>query len=118
VISGPIVKRSLQTDNLEIADRSMRKIASEFVARGANTSPREIASVLGDSSKQDLLDPWGQPFTQVIVRNSYGQPTHVLVWSLGPNGMIDTQDLKPKENSGVIAIVFDGDDIGVLRSLR
>jgi hypothetical protein len=103
-ISAPILKKNLETGNIEKAQVDARKIASELLyskdtehlrlASGSakpEASGRGVASV-GLVAKNDEAnwagsigkDPWGNPYHFKFLRNENGMPVEVKVWSEGP----------------------------------
>lgn len=116
-IAGPIVQRSIQAENLAQADREMKKIAFELAE--VKSSPLTTTD-RGPASDQGLsaLDPWGNPYQAKLLRNPYGIPTHLVIWSGGPNGRPDTASVESGARIGAMAVVFDGDDIGYITSIR
>lgn len=118
LISTPLIRRGLESENLLLAEKQMREMAAEISVRGEESPSRRLASLSPSGEDRGQIDPWGQPYQQMVLRNAYGQITHILVWSFGPNGRLDTSNLKPRENGGVMAVVFDGDDVGALTAVR
>src|SRR4051812_42804291 len=92
-ISGPIVSRNINSERILLADREMKKQAFEIAQKTSHIhdQSRKIASV--DTAAPAGLDPWGQPYQVNIIKNSYGLPTHVVIWSMGPNHKLDTPDI-------------------------
>jgi hypothetical protein len=124
-ISGPIVQRSFQSERLAAADRDMKKLAFEIAQSGPKletTTSREIASATPPEHPLPQIDPWGNPYILKFVRNSYGIPTHLVIWSFGPNGKKETSSIESSQSSvqksGAQAVVFDGDDLGYITSVR
>lgn len=126
VISGPIIQRGLQSERVGIATKEMRISASEIITRVAMAPKVELgrspasASINAELPEGTLgTDPWGKSYHYRILRNSYGQPTHVLIWSAGPNGNVETPMGNLSEGGRQMAsAVFEGDDVGVLMSAR
>ena len=56
------------------------------------------------------MDPWGHPYQYRIV--PHGADSKLVVWSLGPNGNLDTQVLMSDSNE-VLTTPLLGDDIRV-----
>lgn len=57
-------------------------------------------------------DPWGQPYRYKILDN-VGEQMRVQIWSAGPNRSFETKD-----DPGVAAETYRGDDVGVLLTLN
>lgn len=118
-ISGPIIYRSVQSEKLEIAKQEMKKMARESVSSMlSGSSSRGISSLQETSASQIQKDPWGVPYHREILKNAYGQATHLVVWSEGPNKVVDTTAILPTNKSGVTAVIFQGDDMGIVLPLR
>ncbi len=64
---------------------------------------------LKDKDGEISKDPWGAPFNYFIVKNKMGSPTHIVVWSTGPD---------KEKNAPYTELThqteFIGDDIGVI----
>lgn len=79
---------------------------------------RSIASVSSHALSWEgvvSVDPWGNPYHYRILKDMYGRPTHLVVWSTGSNSKQDTGEYDFDATSGVVK--FTGDDIGHIRSL-
>jgi hypothetical protein len=118
-ISGPIVYRGIQSGKIEFAKQEISKLVQEpevlLLAASARRGPSNF------SEPTTLLlksDPWGRPYQAQILKNSYGQNTHLVVWSLGPNNVLDTPAMATSSQSGSRAVAFQGDDIGYVVPLR
>ncbi len=57
-------------------------------------------------------DPWGQPYRYKIL-SAANEPLKIQVWSAGPNKAFETKD-----DSGVGADSYTGDDVGIILSLN
>ena len=117
-IAGPIVQRSYQAEKLAQADREMKKMAFEMAVLTAsplNTTARGPAS---EEQTLSSLDPWGNPYKARFLKNPYGIPTHLVIWSGGPNGRQDTSSVESSAKVGAMGVVFDGDDLGFITSAR
>jgi hypothetical protein len=106
-------------------------------SNGEEFGSRSIASVSSDDSKIPNIDmasikshlkngewegdvgkdPWGTPYHFAFIRNAQGTPTHVAVWSDGPNHKSDTTGTKGTGLSPD-AVKFGGDDLGTITSIR
>jgi hypothetical protein len=128
VVSGPILKRGMESDRVNQATKEMRLAASELIVRATVIPSKQLEDRLPASINPELpqgsagLDPWGNTYNYRIIRNSYGQPIHVLIWSRGPNGEQETPEANLMDSKArvtqVAAVVFEGDDLGVLMSAR
>ncbi|MEQ1875841.1 MAG: hypothetical protein ABL958_04285 [Bdellovibrionia bacterium] len=96
----------------------MKKMAFEMAQLA--TSPLNATSRGPASEEQRLssLDPWGKPYMARLMRNPYGIPTHLVIWSGGPNGRPDTASVESSAKVGAMAVIFDGDDLGFITSVR
>src|SRR4051812_11707330 len=116
-VSVPILKKNLNSGEMELAQRDTDAIALSLLKPNNSqvSQQRGLASIdskqashsspwKGDAGK----DPWGNPYHYTFVRNKMGVPTHVVVWSDGPNMRSETPT--PEKAQGAIA--FTGDDVG------
>ena len=77
VISGPLIKRSLDADQVEKATHEMRRVASEVIAvsnqpKGVFLGGRSPASINPQISVGVVSsDPWGKPYRYKLVKNSF-----------------------------------------------
>lgn len=62
-------------------------------------------------------DPWGEPYHYRLLSGE-GSSVRVLVWSKGPNQKIDTLDLDSETAKVAGQPVYDGDDLGVVLTVR
>ncbi len=79
---------------------------------------RSIASVSSRALSWEgvvSVDPWGNPYHYRILKDMYGRPTHLVVWSVGSNSKQDTSEYDFDAASGIVK--FTGDDVGHIRSL-
>ncbi|PIU00329.1 MAG: hypothetical protein COT74_05205 [Bdellovibrionales bacterium CG10_big_fil_rev_8_21_14_0_10_45_34] len=136
-ISVPIVQKKITGNEIKkarviaegMADEVLRKHAPLQAPwqkqKGAN---RSIASLAGGASSMAMplaedgsigRDPWGQPYKFAWIRNAYGIPTHMLVWSAGPNGQFETpRSAISGVERGLVEVGFARDDLGYVRALR
>jgi hypothetical protein len=64
------------------------------------------------------LDPWGQAYHYRLISADPKGTLKILVWSAGPNGIIETPQLKDEETSLKLEQhSFIGDDLGVTLKL-
>jgi hypothetical protein len=120
-ISGPILQRSFRSEKLMAAERDMKKVAFEIAQIGPKPEASSSRSPASEANSEKALvqkDPWGRPYQLKFIHNSYGIPTHVVVWSYGPNGIQDTSSVESSATAGATAVVFDGDDVGYATSIR
>ena len=122
-ISGPIIHRNIQSGNLNAAERNMKKLAFEIAQIGPRPSldPSSRAPASQGAADEQILtqaDPWGRPYHLKYLRNSYGIPTHLVIWSLGPNGSQDTHSIESNAKGGAQAVIFEGDDVGYVTTIR
>jgi type II secretory pathway pseudopilin PulG len=74
--------------------------------------------VLREFKNQGLMgvDPWGQSFQYRIINFEAGP--RLLVWSAGPNGVLDNQDFLSEDPHEALALPKAGDDVRVVLSIR
>ncbi|HEX4923026.1 MAG TPA: hypothetical protein VFV50_03035 [Bdellovibrionales bacterium] len=100
----------------------MKKMAFEMAqVSGRSSSSTDLGGGRIPASDEQILsarDPWGQPYKAKFLRNPYGIPTHLVIWSPGPNGHHDTASVESSAKVGAMAVVFDGDDLGFITSVR
>lgn len=80
-----------------------------------NIGKRQIASSEDKSISMEGIigtDPWGNPFHYRVLKNLYGQPTHLVVWSRGSNSRQDTSEYEFESQKGEVH--FSGDDLGYI----
>ena len=125
-ITAPILFKSNQAHDLSIANSEVIELSEKITKQllsdsGKNTQKgsREPASVrLHSANKWEGLagqDPWGQSYNYKVLRDAYGLPTHIVVWSKGPNGVQDTPDSQLVLNGGEISLNLD--DLGYVREM-
>lgn len=61
-------------------------------------------------------DPWDQAFRYKVLKDEEGMPTHVVVWSYGPNGAPETPEEALRTDSEG-AVRFAGDDLGYVHTV-
>lgn len=112
--------QSSQKVNIALSD--MEKISNNVLREPATVEPgsRGIASVENPNAFEGVAgnDPWGHPYQYRVLRNAYGLPTHVMVWSKGANGSQDTADSELNHQNQMGQVQLQGDDVGYLRALR
>lgn len=62
-------------------------------------------------------DPWGEPYHYRFLSSEENQ-VKVLVWSAGPNQKVDTLDLDDEDKKIAGQPEYQGDDIGVVLTVR
>ncbi len=128
-IIAPILHANHIAKKQDLAQNEAKKIADSIITKlqdanklGSNQK-RTFASLVAKSENSDLLegvsgtDPWGQSFKYKVLRDAFGTPTHIVVWSTGPNSLQETLD---QELSILNAeqIKFSGDDLGTIKAIR
>lgn len=102
-ITAPILFKSGAAHDLSVANAEAielsEKLTKELLSQPSKNdraSSRMPASAQnkGTFRWEGLVakDPWGQAYSFKVLRDAYGLPTHMLVWSKGPNGVQDTPD--------------------------
>jgi hypothetical protein len=146
-VTAPIIKKNFQDDqNIALARQGSSQVGQTLVNPknlttlamiDTKSADRAVASVGSnqpaaphfdmESLKAHLQkgewqgdvgkDPWNHPYHFSFLRNKNGSPTHVAVWSDGPNSKnetvaTDTSVVSPE------AFQFAGDDVGSVIPLR
>lgn len=125
LVIGPILSRRINQQNSVQAARQAQEWTEkipldEKLSEAGLALPSQRSLASGSSQgPQAGADPWGQPFQYKFIRNSYGQPVYLAVWSRGPNTQNDTAESGLIiAADGALNAVFQGDDVGTVRSLR
>jgi len=121
-VIGPILHNHVQSESKHTALNSAKDHAKDLLSKFMT----EEDSVRTPASENSTLegpigtDPWGQSYNFKVLRDSYGQPTHVLVWSKGPNKIRDTSErvFLTKPGRKTSSISFEGDDLGYVVGFR
>lgn len=119
-IVTPIIFNGIETSKVDRARKEISKLAQEsvFLPLVEENKGRTIASDdLSAQEKSMGIDPWGRPYRKNIVRDMGGKPAHVVVWSLGPNGVAETSNIDPDQRRERFTVRFGGDDFGTIASL-
>ena len=64
------------------------------------------------------LDPWGHPYRYKLLKGHELQMSKILVWSLGPNGTVETKSELLDSNRDARSPEFSGDDLGIMLSVK
>lgn len=64
------------------------------------------------------MDPWERPFQYKLLKGSDNQAMKILVWSLGPNGTLETKDDAIESNRDKPSPEFSGDDLGIMLTIK
>ncbi len=122
-VIAPILKNHAESESRIVASRESQELAKDIKERLFDTVSvgRFPASEKVANPYEGIIgkDPWGESYKYKVIRNAYGQPTHVLVLSKGPNLILDTGSsrlLTPPESRGEFE--FDGDDLGYVVSFN
>jgi hypothetical protein len=91
-----------------------RRTASRAPASAAETELNQLAADEGRIG----LDPWGHPYNFKLLKSSDSQKTKILVWSLGPDGVQQTQSDQIDSNRDKESPSFSGDDLGIMVSIK
>ncbi|MCX7978210.1 MAG: hypothetical protein N2578_04335, partial [Bdellovibrionaceae bacterium] len=84
---------------------------------GSHRGPASTASPEAEESSGLMgSDPWGRPFFYRVTRDSEGR-TWVVMWSNGPNGVLETVGLRDGVLSEIASQPEKGDDVRVILSL-
>ena len=133
-ISTTIVSREMRDLDKSMGQTEAENLAFQLINGGFLTTSADKRSPsavneTNEAGKQDLgvfdysgeigRDPWGQAYRYKVMQDSQGVPSHVLVWSLGPNKLAETKDeIFAAENAENISqLNFSGDDFGYIRPL-
>lgn len=126
VITGPILYKNVESRNVVAAQQTIKLISEnltqEILTNGKSSSDEKARNMASAEGLKQFAwegvvekDPWGQSYSYRMLRNAYGLPTHLVVWSKGPNGEQDTPDNELRVVGGNVA--FRGDDLGYVRPL-
>jgi competence protein ComGC len=126
VITVPIVMKQSSKNSHEQAFKKAEEISNslfeevQIQVRSFEQSHevRSIASVSSRALSWEGVvgtDPWGNPFHYRVLKDIYGRPTHLVVWSVGSNSKQDTTEYQFDSDHGIVK--FAGDDVGHIRSL-
>lgn len=63
-------------------------------------------------------DPWGQPYHYKLLKAQEFHKTRVVVWSAGPNRILETAESVFDPNRDIESPKFDGDDLGIIVSVK
>ncbi len=95
------------------------------ILESQRVSSRGPASAMESNLNQHLKeegrigsDPWGRPFNFKLLKNPELQSSKVLVWSVGPDGVAQTTPEKIDSIRDKSAPTFEGDDVGVMVSIK
>ncbi len=118
----PILMSGLESNRIDQAQRDMKKIAQEStflkLALYSKSSPERSLASTAAPSREEKVDPWGQPYNMQTIKNSRGEAAYFVITSSGPNGRVDTSYTQPKVQSGRVAMKFSGDDLGHVMPLK
>lgn len=125
LIIGPILNHRVDTEYgalaLQQAQEWTQKIPvnEKLSEKDFKASGGRLPASAGDAEATVGTDPWGRPYKFHYIRNAYGQPLYIAVWSAGPDARPDTKesDLVIGKD-GALAVQFSGDDVGFVRALR
>jgi hypothetical protein len=115
-LSAPLVSSKVSDQRAIETLSTAERIAKQITHPEAS---RDVSAVGGPLPRlQD--DPWGNPFNSRVIKNAYGQPSRVAVWSNGPNQKNDTMDVQfdAFRHSNTPTAIFGGDDIGTVSVIR
>lgn len=125
-ITAPILFKSGAAHDLSVANAEAielsEKLTKELISQPSKNDKadsRMPASAHKSSTEkfEGLVskDPWGQAYSYKVLRDAYGLPTHILVWSKGPNGVQDTPDNELQITR--IGFQLRMDDLGHIREV-
>lgn len=128
-ISAPILFKSEEVKDRSVASVELEKLSENLTksilhepSKNDNKEARmpssaQITGMNGERKWEGLVgrDPWGQAYSYKVLRDAYGFPTHVLVWSKGPNGVQDTPDAELQVSDSGLNLRMD--DLGHLREV-
>ena len=113
-----LVKRSSQHTQNEAMYRAHNlsiSLARKIRSQSQNSFARGLASSAEKNISHEGIvgtDPWGNPYHYRVLKDIYGQPTHLVVWSWGSNSAQDTGEHEFKTHQGKVH--FNGDDLGYI----
>lgn len=111
-------------DNREHTLRRAESLAYQLLEshRVASRGPASVQenSLNQLTSEQGRIgsDPWGHPYNFKLLKSADGQRTKVVVWSFGPNGQSETPAEFLDSNRDKDNPTFEGDDLGVMVSIK
>ena len=125
-LSSVIISREMRDSHQATGLDEARNLAFQLANGGfvnSRPDPRQPASEKNTDSTYGVFrsageigqDPWGAAFRYLVLRDPAGDPTHVVVWSSGPNRQRETQGGDLKRGS---MVSFVGDDFGYIHRTR
>tara|TARA_B100001248_G_scaffold262716_1_gene261423 strand:+ start:17769 stop:18239 length:471 start_codon:yes stop_codon:yes gene_type:complete len=121
VLVLPIILKQSSSHAHNEAMYRARSLSNELVSKIQDmqqpTGMRKPASKSGAFKPEGIvgIDPWGNPYHYRVLKDVYGQPTHLVVWSWGSNAKEETQNIEFGASKGEVR--FQGDDLGYITSL-
>jgi hypothetical protein len=123
------LNNSLQSSKKKSAIERIHKISKELAKKEnfskqshntlRNRGPASTSEKTMHLEGQLEKDPWLNPYSYKVLRNAYGQVTHLVVWSAGPNGSFETTEREfLPDQDGDYSVRFAGDDFGEILLLR
>lgn len=91
--------------------------AAEALGSGRMPASVEPGSVEMRTSGTMGLDPWGQPYRYRFMGNDAKSAAKVVIWSSGPNKIIESHNLENEESLILEQPEYQGDDLGVVIAL-
>jgi len=122
-IIAPIVNQSIGANENVKAQLEAEDLAQKLIKKDYKTLDvsephvREPASLML-SRTVSQMDPWGHPYHYKLARNEKGNPAYLIVWSAGPNGSSESDDVEVKISSHGPEVSFQGDDVGSVTPIR
>jgi hypothetical protein len=122
LVISPIIMGQF-ADHHEIALQRAENLAYQVLeshrgSRGpASIQEAELNHLSADQGVVGL-DPWGRPYNFQFLKSVNGGPTKVVVWSKGPNGKPETAEEAIDSGRDGSEVHFNGDDIGVMVSIK
>jgi hypothetical protein len=125
LVIGPILSRRINQQYMVEAAKQAQiwtekiPVDEKLSDAGLRISSQRGVASSDESAATTGSDPWGKPYQYHFIRNSYGQPVYIAVWSSGPNAISETSSSKLSLGSdGSMNVQFMGDDVGFVRALR
>lgn len=116
-LSAQILQSGLKEVDIALPQDDRRSIASK-------SKFRELKTFLSPEGHLGV-DPWGEAYSYKIIGVEGGHPTHILVWSSGPDkrpesieGVIESLETYGHLSDNGRVLALKGDDIGFIRPIR
>lgn len=123
-VIAPIMKQAIGADEavkaqLETEDLAHSLLQKNFKMLGVEDPAGRQPANFVLSKTLNQIDPWGNPYRYKLAKNEKGNPIYLVVWSAGPNGSSESDDVEVNITiNGTPEAAFQGDDTGSVLSIR